>query len=154
MQAWNVLHAALWKYRTQKNRQKLAMCAHRTTLSGRIFGTKAHIDSRKKLLISNISSTCPHTVNSGPLTDEICWRVCGTAAHFNAFRVLAALQQSTLVVASAKLCGVEQRAPFIFGRAAITLGIGQHSSSFFFLLGFFLVKYLQRCPNTRSDLNR
>jgi len=31
--------------------------------------------------------------------------------------------------ASAKLCGVEQRAPPIFGRAAITLGIGPHSIS-------------------------
>jgi len=30
--------------------------------------------------------------------------------------------------ASAKLCGVEQRAPPIFGRAAITLDIGPHSS--------------------------
>ena len=30
--------------------------------------------------------------------------------------------------ASAKLCGVEQRVPPIFGRAAITLGIGPHSS--------------------------
>jgi len=29
---------------------------------------------------------------------------------------------------SAKLCGVEQRAPPIFGRAAITLGIGPHCS--------------------------
>ena len=28
--------------------------------------------------------------------------------------------------ASTKLCGVEQRAPPIFGRAAITLGIGPH----------------------------
>jgi len=27
-----------------------------------------------------------------------------------------------------KLCGVEQRAPLVFGRAAITLGIGPHSS--------------------------
>ena len=31
--------------------------------------------------------------------------------------------------ASAKLCGVEHRAPPIFGRAAITLGIGPHSSN-------------------------
>jgi len=31
--------------------------------------------------------------------------------------------------ASAKLCGVEQRAPPIFGKAAITLGTGPHSSS-------------------------
>jgi len=30
--------------------------------------------------------------------------------------------------ASAKCCGVEQRAPTIFGRVAITLGIGPHSS--------------------------
>ena len=31
--------------------------------------------------------------------------------------------------ARAKLCGVEHRAPPIFGRATITLGIGQHSSN-------------------------
>jgi len=29
--------------------------------------------------------------------------------------------------ASAELCGVQHRAPHIFGRAAITLGIGPHS---------------------------
>ena len=34
--------------------------------------------------------------------------------------------------ASAKLYGVEQRAPPIFGRAAITLGIGPHSSLILF----------------------
>ena len=34
--------------------------------------------------------------------------------------------------ASAKHCGVEQRAPHIFGMAAITLVIGPHSGSFFF----------------------
>ena len=32
---------------------------------------------------------------------------------------------------SAKHCGVKQRAPSIFGRDAITLGIGPHSSLFF-----------------------
>jgi len=36
--------------------------------------------------------------------------------------------------ASSKLCGVEQRAPPTFGKAAITLGIGPHSSvSVYFL---------------------
>jgi len=70
--------------------------------------------------------TCPHSmVNFGPLTAEICWLVWGTPANFNGFLVLAALLQYW---ASAKLCGVEQRAPPIFGRAAITLGIGPHSS--------------------------
>jgi len=33
---------------------------HRTSSSGCIFATKACIDNRKKLLNSNISSTCPH----------------------------------------------------------------------------------------------
>jgi len=45
---------------------------------------------RKKLLNSNISSTCPHNVVIvGPLTAEIRWRVWGTPANFNRFHVLA-----------------------------------------------------------------
>jgi len=70
----------------------------------------------KNLLSSNISSTCPHNmVNFDPLAAEIVSLVWGTPANFNGFRFLAAL-----------LCGVEQRAPHIFGTAAITLGIGPH----------------------------
>jgi len=63
-----------------------------------------------------------------PLAAEICWRVWSTPANFNGFRVLAALLHDTLVVgvSQTKLCGVEQRAPPIFGTAAITLGIGPH----------------------------
>jgi len=49
----------------------------------------------------------------GPLAAYIGSLVWGTPANFNGFRVLAV-----------KLCGVEQRAPPIFGRAAIALGIG------------------------------
>ena len=49
--------------------------------------------------------------------------------------VLTALLHGTRG-ASAKLCGVEQRAPPIFGRVAVTLGIGPHSSSCY-LLSFF-----------------
>ena len=64
--------------------------------------------------------------NFGPLMAEIGPVVWGTPANFNGFRVLAALLHGTLVVSSAKLCGVEQRALPIFGRAAITLGIGPH----------------------------
>jgi len=37
-------------------------------------------------------------VNLGLLVAEICWRVWGAAANFNAFRVLAALLHGTLVV--------------------------------------------------------
>ena len=45
------------------------------------------------------SSTRPRNMaNFGLLTVEICWRVWGTPANFNGFRVLAALLLSTLVV--------------------------------------------------------
>jgi len=37
-------------------------------------------------------------VNFGLLTAEICWRVWGTPANFNGFRILAALLHGTLAV--------------------------------------------------------
>jgi len=43
-----VLQAARCKYRTQKIAKKSPCGHHRTTLSGYIFTTKAHIDIRKK----------------------------------------------------------------------------------------------------------
>jgi len=67
---------------------------HRTTLSGYVFATKARIDDRKKTVKQQY---LPHMsrqyVNFGPLTAEICWRVWGTRANFNGFRVLASLLQ-------------------------------------------------------------
>jgi len=53
--------------------QKSPSAHHRTTLSGCIFAIKACMDNRKKkLLNSNISSTCLHNMaNFGPLTAEI-----------------------------------------------------------------------------------
>ena len=136
MQVWNVLHTARCKYRTQKSRQKSSSGHHRTILSGYIFATKACIDNWKKnLLSSNIFSTCPRNmVNFGPLVAEIVSLVWGTPANFNGFRVLAALLSGYIFSrgvnrrTSAKLCGVEQRAPPVFDRATITLGIGPHSS--------------------------
>jgi len=47
----------------------------------------------KNLLNSNISPTSRYnTVNFGLLTAETCWRVWGTPANFNGFRILAALR--------------------------------------------------------------
>jgi len=44
------------------------------------------------MLNSNISSTYHHSmVNFGPLMAKISWRVWGTPANFNRFRVLASL---------------------------------------------------------------
>jgi len=66
---------------------------HCTTLLGYIFTTKACVDNwEKNLLSGSISSTCAHSMmNFGPLMAEIGWRVWGTSANFNRFRVLASL---------------------------------------------------------------
>ena len=71
-----MLHAARWKYRTQKGRKnrhlrtigqlRRAMCSqlrHVSTIG------------KKNLLSSNISSTCSHNMaNFGPLVAEIGWQ--------------------------------------------------------------------------------
>jgi len=95
MHVWNMLPGVRWKYRTQKLRQKLPSVHQCTTLSGYIFATKACIDNPKKnLLNGNISSICLYNmVNLSPLTAEIRWRIWGTPANFNEFRVLASLLQ-------------------------------------------------------------
>jgi len=92
MLVWTVLHAGRWKYKTQKIAKK-SLSVHRPTkLSGYIFAIKACIDKGKNFLNNNISSASPHnTVNVGPLTAEIGWRVWGTPANFNGFRVFASL---------------------------------------------------------------
>jgi len=64
--------------------------------------------------------------NFGPLAAEIGPVVWGTHANFNGFRVLAALLHDTVVVSVSQTLRSELRAPPIFGRAAITLGIGPH----------------------------
>jgi len=83
-----------------KKSPKLPSAHHRTTFSGYIFATKAHIVNQKKnLLSSNISSSCPHDmVNFGPLAAEIDPVVWGIPANFNGFRVLVALLHDTPVM--------------------------------------------------------
>jgi len=166
----------------RKNCQKFVIWAPSHNFIGCVFATKACINNRKKTCLLHMSA---QYVELGPLPAEICWRVWGTPANFNGFRVLASLlrqhcsteaiqtlhdvwpspglvdyiyifggscpltefcqvQNSLCVqvlhspilaaslhgtpaegVSQTKLCGVEKRAPPIFGRAAITLGIGQ-----------------------------
>jgi len=127
-----VLHAA----RENTGCKKSPSGHHRTTLSGCNFATKAHIDNWKKnLLRSNISSRRSHNlVNFGlPAAeiDPVVWNFGAPQLISTGFassqRYCTVLQQWP----SAKLCGVEQTAPDTFDRAAITLGIGPHSSSLF-----------------------
>jgi len=94
MQVWNVLHAAHWKCRMQKNCQQFAVCTPSDNIVELYLPTKACIDNKKNLLNSNISSTYPHSmVNFGPLVAEIDWQVWGTPANFNGFCILASLLQ-------------------------------------------------------------
>ena len=80
-------------------REKSSFWHHRTILSGHIFGTKACIDNRKKVVKQHyLLHMFDNMVNFGLLTAEICWRVWGTPVNFNGFRILAALLHGTLVV--------------------------------------------------------
>jgi len=83
-----------------KMTQKIAICGPSHNFVGLYLRKQGMCrQSEKKLINSNISSTCPNNmVNFGPLTAEICWRVWGTPANFKGFGVLAALLHGTLVV--------------------------------------------------------
>jgi len=111
MHVWNVLYVARWKCRTQKLAKKLPSGQHPTTLSGYFFTIKAHIDNRKKnLLSSNISSTYTYNmVNFGVLAAEIVSLGWSIPANFNGFRILAVLVHGTpvLVVSQTLLCWTE-----------------------------------------------
>jgi len=79
------------------------------------------------LLSSSMASRCPlNMVNIGPLTSQICWRVWGTPANFNRFRILAALLHGSKVVGVSQTVRVETEGATYVWQATITLGIGQH----------------------------
>jgi len=67
-------------------------------------------------------------VNFGQLTAEIDLVVSGTQQISTGFASWHRYYTALYYWASAKLCGVEKRAPPIFGTASITFGIGPHSS--------------------------
>jgi len=92
------------KTRRKTDAKKSPSVHHGTTLSGCVFATKAYIDNRKKnLLNSNISPTCPYNMaNFRLIAAEIRWRVRGTPANFNGFRVLAALLHGTRLSSSGR----------------------------------------------------
>ena len=87
---------SLLEYRTQK----IAVCAPSPNFVGLYLCNQGtYRQSEKKLLSSDIFSTCPHNmVNFGPLAAEIVLLVWGTPGNFSGFRVLAALLHGTLVV--------------------------------------------------------
>jgi len=89
-----VLHAARWKYRTQKlckNRHLRTIAQLCRAISSQI----RHISTVGKNVKQQYLPTYPcNMVNFGPLAAEIISLVWGTTANFNGFRVLAALLHS------------------------------------------------------------
>ena len=65
-------------------------------------------------------------VNFGPLAADIVSLVWGTPGNFNGFSIFGSVTAWQSSSGRQPNCGVEQRAPPIFGRAAITLGICPH----------------------------
>ena len=65
-------------------------------------------------------------VNFGPLAAEIVSLVWDTPGKFNGVRVFGSVTARQSSSGRQPNCGVEQRAPPIFGMAAIRLGIGPH----------------------------
>jgi len=89
---WNMLHTAGWKYTTQ-NISKIRHLGTIAQICRAVSSQLRHISTIwKKLLNSNISSTCSQNmVNFGPLAAEIGLPVRSTPPSFNGFRVLASL---------------------------------------------------------------
>ena len=100
MQVWDVLHATRWKIQDAKKLPKNRHLGTIAQICRAVSSQRKHVSTiEKNTLNSNTSSTCPHNmVNFGLLTAENCWRVWGTTANFNRFRVLAALLHGILVV--------------------------------------------------------
>jgi len=104
---------------------------HRTNLSGYIFATKARINNRQKLVKQQYLLHMSYkTVNFGTLAAEIGSGVCCTSANFNGFASWSVTARQFSSGRWPNFAALNRG----LRRAAITLGIGPHSSSFFFLL--------------------
>ena len=85
--------------------QKIAIWTPSHNFDGLYLRNWHSLIIEKNWLNSNISSTCPHiTVNFGPPTAEIGWRVWGTPENFNVFHVLASVFTDVAQWRSTKLC--------------------------------------------------
>ena len=107
-------------------RKKVAKNCHLGTIAQlrqAISSQLRHVSTigKKKLLSTNISSTCIHNmVNFGPLAAEIVSLVWGSPGNFSGFCVLAALLHGTLVV------GVSQTAALNRGHHLYSAGRSSH----------------------------
>jgi len=131
-------------------RKKLPKSRHLSTipqLCRTISSQLRQVSTIGKKIVKNqyLPHMSPQYGELGPLAADIDPVVWGTTANFNGFRVLAALLHGTRVLRVSHTLRHWTEAPPIFDRAAITLGIGPHSSSLWFLSFFFsFLAYSQR----------
>jgi len=94
MQVWNVLHAAHWKYRTQKIWcKKSPSRPQHTTLLGCIFATKACIDNWKKTCYAAMSP--PHVLVIWQSSPTNGWDRFGSLGHPYKFQRVSRLGSVT-----------------------------------------------------------
>jgi len=104
---------------------------------------------KKNLLSSNMSSRCPQNiVNFGPLAAEIGLPVWGTPANFNGFCELAPLLHGSQVVGVSQTLRHWIEGATYVQQATITLGIGPHSSSYYYYSVFDLFNEYIFCSHT------
>ena len=119
-----------WKYSTQKIAKKSPSGHNPTTLSGYIFATKAYVDNRKKKLVKqqyllHMSSWY------GELRPTNGWDPLESLGHPSKFQRVSRLGSVTArhsSIGHQPNFAALSRGRHLFGRAAITLGIGPHSS--------------------------
>jgi len=84
MQVWNVLHAAHWIYRTQKNCQKFAICAPSHKFVGLYLRNQGiYRQPERNLLNSNIP---PHVLTYGELRPISGWDRFSSLGHPSKFQ--------------------------------------------------------------------
>jgi len=126
-----MLHAARWQ-RTQKNRHLRTIAQLCRAISSEL----RHLSTIGKKLVKQ-----RYLLH---MSVEICWRVWGTPANFNGFRVLAALLHGTLVVGASQTAALNRgRHLYSAGRpsrwapAHILVFTISPFSVLFFLFSFF-----------------
>ena len=121
-----MLHAARWKYRTQKWRKN----RHLSTTAQLCWAESSQL--RHVSTISNRQQYLPHISSQyGELRPTSGWDLLASLGHSSKFQRVSRLGSVTARHSSSGRqpnCGAEHRTPPIFGRAAITLGIGPDSS--------------------------
>jgi len=102
-----------------------------------------------------MSTTCLHNefLNKqyGELRPTSGWERSGSLRHPCKFQRISCLG-SVAARHPVVVCGAEQRAPPMFGRATITLDIGLHSSIYTVLVVYFSRKLITACSELRKVL--